>query len=404
MKILVVPKEFPHSKVIGGPILIYNRLKYLSKNHQVGLATFIREGDKQYLPSVEPFCTDLETMPYPRPRSIPKRIWDFWFSPVPPYMCNTKSEQMKKTVGEMAVRGKYDIVIAEYTVMGQYLYNNEYLPEDTIRVISCHESYYVARKRSRDFYGRFSKTGLVESLRLRGLRKYEFAMYRSTDKVLTLTPEEKQGVLALAPDLDIAVVPHGVDVDTFIPASQEPAENAIMFLGNYPHDPNRDAVIWFLETMWDRIRTAVPDAHFYIVGNKPTPDILAYQDQPGITVTGRVDEVVPWLQKARVFACPIRLGKGFRGKVLEAMAAGLPVVSTPLGAEGLPVEDGSNILLGHDPATFAEQVVRLLKDDNQRRQIGQTGCQLVRDKFSYEAGVQTLESVFQNLLQKKGKV
>lgn len=401
MKILIVPKEFPHSKVIGGPILIYNRIKNMSDTCEVGLASFIRDEDRQFLPSVEPYLKDLELMPYPPVRSIPKRIRDWWVSKVPPYMCNTKSEQMSKAIGVLCAREKYDAVIAEYTVMGQYLYNNPWLPENVTRIISCHESYYIARSRSRDFYGRFSKIGIQETLRLRGLLKYEFDMYRSADKVLTLTPEERDGIKAIAPDLDISVVPHGVDIEAFVPAQKEPEENAIMFLGNYPHDPNRDAVIWFYETMYKKISAQVPNLKFYIVGNKPTDDILALKGDRSIEITGRIDEVAPWLQKARVFICPIRLGKGFRGKVLEAMAVGLPVVSTSLGAEGLPVADGSNILIGDDPDTFAKHVVNLLKDDALRKKVGETGLNLVRDNFSYKAGARQLEKVIQEAVHKK---
>ena len=105
MKILIAPKEFPHSKVIGGPIIVYNRIKYLSRHHEIGLASFIREEDRPYLSSIEPYLSDLELMPYPQPRSRLRRISDFLFSEVPPYMCNTKSQKMQKTVAEMTRRG-----------------------------------------------------------------------------------------------------------------------------------------------------------------------------------------------------------------------------------------------------------------------------------------------------------
>jgi len=401
MKVLIVPKEFPHSKVIGGPIIIYNRIKYLSQNHKVGLVSFIREEDREYLPSVEPFLTDLELVPYPPKRSIPRRIRDFWFSDIPPYLCNTKSEQMRLKVGEVARTGNYNVVISEYTVMGQYLYKNECLPENIIKIQSCHECYYVARKRLLEFYGRFSSAGVTEMLRLKGLRKYEFDMYRSADKLLTLTEEEKQGILEIAPDIDIAVVPHGVDIEKFVPAEKEAQENAVVFLGNYPHDPNRDAVIYFYKQMWEKIEAEVPNLSFYIVGNKPTNDILALKNTPGITVTGRVDEVIPWLHKAKIFICPIRLGKGFRGKVLEAMAAGLPVVSTSLGAEGLPVEDGKNILIGNDPETFTNNVIKLFKDSELRQKVRVTGRKLIEEKFSWQAGVKVLEGIMEDVARSK---
>lgn len=399
MKILVVPKEFPHSKVIGGPIIIYNRIKYLSRNHQVGLASFIREEDRQYLGSIEPYLSDLELMPYPKPRSAWKKSVDFIFSDVPPYMCNTKSRRMRETVAQMTQRGNYDVVLAEYTVMGQYLHRNEGINPHTKRVISCHECYTIARKKVRDFYGRFSRLGLGAMLDLRKLESYEFQMYREVDKVLTLTPEEKDGLLQYDPTLDIAVVPHGVDTEHFAPGSKAAQEPAVGFLGNYPHDPNRDAVMYFLGEMWPQIKKQVRGIKFYVIGRGPTEDILsAAEEDSDIKVTGQVDDVREYLEKVKVFVAPIRLGKGFRGKILEAMAMGIPVVSTRLGAEGVSANDRENIMLAENPAEFIAKTMELLNDEQLYKTISLNSRRLVQENFSWQKGVKILEGILQDTL------
>lgn len=400
MKILFAPKEFPHSKVIGGPIIIYNRVKYLSRNHRIGLASFIREEDRKYLGSIEHYLWDLELMPYPKPRGPFKKFWDFFFSDVPPYMCNTKSQEMREILALMTRRGDYDVVIAEYAVMGQYVHRNPGINYRTKKVISCHECYTIARKKIKDFYGPFSRKGFQAMLNLYRLELYELAMYREADKVLTLTPQEKEGLLEYDPHLDIDVIPHGVDIEFFVPVSELVHETAIGFLGNYPHDPNHDAVMYFLTDMWPHIKRSVPGAKFYAIGRGPTKDILDFaQKDSDIMVTGEVDDVRVYLKRLKVFVAPIRLGKGFRGKLLEAMAMGIPVVTTRLGAEGIPVREGENILLAETPEEFVRKTLGLLSDSQLRSRISANSRKLVVDRFSWQKGVELLEEKLQRLVE-----
>jgi glycosyltransferase involved in cell wall biosynthesis len=402
MKILIAPKEFPHSKVIGGPIIVYNRIKYLARDHEIGLASFIREEDRKYLSSIEPYLSDLELMPYPQPRSRFRRIMDFLSSEVPPYMCNTKSPKMRKTVAKMTRQGDYDVVIAEYAVMGQYVHRSPGINPRTKRVISCHECYTIARKKVRDHYGVFSRRGFEAMLNLQRLESYEFEMYRQADKVLTLTPEEKESLLKYDPTLNIEVVPHGVDTEYFVPRSEQAREKAVGFLGNYPHDPNRDAVMYFLTEMWAELKRRVSGIKFYVIGRGPTQDILAAASEDrDIIVTGQVDDVREYLEKVKVFVSPIRLGKGFRGKTLEVMAMGIPVVSTRLGAEGIAVRDRDNIMLAESPEEFVRVTEELFQDGELCRRIGLNGWRLAEENYSWEKGVEILEDVLERLVQRK---
>ena len=401
MKILFVPKEFPHGKVIGGPIIVYNRIKYLSRHHRVGLASFIHNEDRRYLGTLEPYLSELELMPYPPPRNAFRRISDFFSSEVPPYMCNTKSSEMHHTVAKMTQRSDYDVVIAEYSVMGQYLYQNPGINPRTKRIISSHECYTIARKKVLDLLGLFSIRGFRAALELYRLEAYELAMYRDVDKVITLTPQEREGLLRYAPDLDIDVIPHGVDTEKFSPVSPEQQEMSVAFLGNYPHDPNRDAVIYFIKDIWPYLKNALPGIKFYIIGRHPTPDILtATKRDRDTVVTGTVEDVRDYLRKAKVFVAPIRLGKGFRGKILEAMAMAIPVVTTSLGAEGIPVEDMNNIIIANDPETFVNRVVKLFKDDELYQRISRNSRRLIEEKFSWQKGVEILEGVLEKTVVK----
>ncbi len=398
MKILFACKEFPHSKIIGGPIIIYNRLKYFSRNHTVSLAAFFKEEEKKFIPSVELFCHDLRLVPLPPKRSSLKVSWDFFTSSVPHYFLRTHgSPKMAETIADMVRKDRYDFVIAEYSVMGQFLHKNPLLPP-VRRVMSVHECYYLARHKAYR-YNRIGFEKLKESVNLKGLKKYEFDMYRNADKVLVLTPQGKKELLEICPELDIAVVPHGVDVENFSFSGLEEKEKAIVFVGNYLHYPNADAVLHFHSEIWPLLKSRLPELKFLVVGQGPPPEVQNLSKDKTITVTGRVDDVRPFLKKGRVFICPVRLGGGFRGKILEAMAIGRPVVSTSLGAEGIPAHQRENIILADNPEDFAQGVEDLMTDDKLFERIRTNARKLVEEKYSWEKGVKVMEGVLEKMMK-----
>jgi len=402
MKILLTCKEFPHSKVIGGPIIIYNRLKYLSKNHTVSLAAFFKEEEEKYIPSVQDYCHDLRLVPLPPKRSPLTVGKDFFFSPVPHYFLRVhKSPEMSRAIADMVAKDRYDFVIAEYSAMGQFLHRNPLLPP-VRRIMSVHECYYLARLKDFRHY-RWGKRKLKEAINLKGLRKYEFDMYEEADKVLSLTPQGKEELLDIRATLDIDIVPHGVDVEHFSFSAPDKEEKSIIFVGNYLHYPNADAVLYFAREMWPQIKQLSPELKFYVVGQAPPSEIKRLEDDPAIVVTGRVDDVTPYLRKSTIFICPVRLGGGFRGKILEAMAIGRPIVSTTLGAEGIPAQNGKNIILADNPEDFARGIDRLLQDDNLYNQISIHGRKLVEEKYAWGKGVEVLEGILAKMLDKPPK-
>lgn len=397
MKILFTCKEFPHAKIIGGPIIIYNRIKYLSKKNLVSLAAFIRDGEKNHIPSMEPFCHDLRLIPLPPKRSPLKVCWDFFISPIPHYFLRAHgSQEMAETIADMVRKDRYDFVIAEYSVMGQFIHNNSQLPP-VQRIISVHECYYLARHKAFHLH-KFGANKLKEAITLKGLKKYEFDMYKNADKVLTLTPQGKEELLRICPGLDIDVVPHGVDVEYYSFSEPQELEKSVVFVGNYPHYPNTDAVLYFHQEIWPRIKALIPEIKFYVVGQAPPPEIQNLSQDKAIIVTGRVDDVRPYLRKSRVFICPVRLGGGFRGKILEAMAIGRPIVSTSLGAEGIPAVNRENIILADHPEEFTQGIFDLMTDETLFKDIREQARKLVEDMYSWEKGVEVMERILEKMM------
>jgi glycosyltransferase involved in cell wall biosynthesis len=390
--ILFVCKTLPHERVIGGPVIIYNRVRILSQHHNVSLLCFVPPEEEVYTETISRFCRDFQGVPMPSYDNPLRKAWDWFFSPVPVYFLNNRSPQMYDRLREMVERNHYDVVISEYSMVAQYLYRNPDLA-GIKRVLSVHECYYLARRKAWKVQG-FSRAGLAALFNLKGLKKFEFDMYADADKVLVLTPEGKSELQGVRPDLDISVVPHGVDVDHFRDSGESVREKAVMFLGNYPHDPNRDAVIYFHESIWPRVKKEVPEALFFIVGKDPTPDLLELAgSDPSVIVTGTVDDVRPFFERAKVFVNPVRIGGGFRGKILEAMSMGLPIVTTSLGAEGVNAENGQDMIVADEPADFAAATVRLLRDDALCASLGGRAREMALESFSWEKGAAELEQV-----------
>jgi glycosyltransferase involved in cell wall biosynthesis len=194
-------------------------------------------------------------------------------------------------------------------------------------------------------------------------------------------------------------VPTGVDADFFQAGTVPKKPRSVVFLGSMDWMPNIDAVVYFVEAIFPEIKKNAPDVSFTIVGRNPPGSIrsLAEKD-PAIRVTGTVPDVRAYVAEAEVVVVPLRVGGGTRIKIFEAMAAGIPVVSTAIGAEGLPVRHGEEVLLADTPGAFADAVVRLLREPPLREKIGRNGLDLVHEKFGWAPVVKVFENYCSKLL------
>lgn len=210
----------------------------------------------------------------------------------------------------------------------------------------------------------------------------ELDTYGAADMVLTLTDED-------ARELDrriVGLASFNIPNIHTLPGirREETAAPSLLFIGSFSHQPNVDAVRWFHEAIWPEVRNRVPSVHWTIIGADAPPDILA-MGNAAITVAGRVASTTPHLASAWISIAPLRFGAGMKGKVGEALAAGIPVVTTPFGVQGYGLLNGESALVAADAATFADHVVRLLDDRALRQRLADAGLRVVSDHFSREA-------------------
>jgi glycosyltransferase involved in cell wall biosynthesis len=220
---------------------------------------------------------------------------------------------------------------------------------------------------------------ILDWIEARKLRRYERRKIPIYQGCVTCSEADAEWVRRDAPYLPVQVVPNGVDLDFFQPSGLSRAIPPILlFVGTLYYYPNIDAINYFFSEIYPRIRLTRSDVRVQIVGLNPPVSIQRLGDLPGVEVIGGVPDVRPYYKQASVFIVPLRLGGGTRLKIVEAMAMGLPVVSTSTGAEGLSVHPGEDILIADDPQAFAEEVLRLLSDPALWHRIAAGGQRLAQ--------------------------
>jgi glycosyltransferase involved in cell wall biosynthesis len=236
---------------------------------------------------------------------------------------------------------------------------------------------------------------LLYRMQHRRMRTYEGRTLGRFDAVLAVSDVDRDTFGRLYPGSvkrAIHVVPTGVDTGFFAPSPSEPASRHLVFTGSMDWLPNEDAMTFFCSEVLPRIRAHDPNTTLTIVGRAPTRGVRKLADLDGVTVTGRVDDVRPYVGGAAVYVVPLRIGGGTRLKIFEAMAMGKAVVSTSVGAEGLPVSDGEHLLIADQPAAFADRVLELFRDLSRRRSLEESARSLVMERYDWSAVAGELET------------
>ena len=400
MKILFLCNKLPHSEVAGGHRIIYQRIRYLAQaGHQVGLLTFISDPQDEQIQTLQPFLKEFHTVPLPHRNIIVRAFHDYLTLSRPAVFWKSYSEEMLKMVGETVEKGNYDAVVAEFSEMGQYLHQNPYLSA-VHKIISCHRCVAASYEKYKDLREVKWRLYLKSLPQVRGLEKYEFEMYRSADRTLVLTPQDRFTMQYYAPDLSISVASSGVDINYLQEHPPIPKEPIVLMTG-YMKDPaNEDGVEWFYHHVWPQLSKNHPEVKFYIVGAEPSQRMKRkLSGERRIIITGKVKDLRPYRNRARVMVSPVRLGSGLRTKVLEAMAAGLPVVSTSLGMAGIEAQTGVNCLVADTPELFTRSVEWLLTDRTLSARMARNARKLVEQKHALETGLHHFENILKSVVE-----
>lgn len=400
MKILFLANRLPHRDVAGGHRLIYQRMSQLkARGHWVGLASFEAHTDQEHIEELRAELDELETLPVKKQRVAVRVFHDYISGSLPAIFWKNYARPMMRLVGDMVERSKYDVVIAEFGEMGMYIYRNPYLSA-VHKVVSCHRCLTTAFSKYIETPGVPLSLRIKSASQVRVLEIYEFEMYSAMDHILTLTPEDRFTLLNHAPQLPISIIHPGIDIE-FLNQKRitEPKHTNILMCGYFADKANHDAAIWFIEDVWPNVIKNHPHLHCSFVGEGIEPELkrLAARNET-IHLIDRVNDLRPYREQAAVFINPMRLGSGLRIKMLEAMASSLPVVTTSLGAAGIPAQNGVNCFIADTPELFAQSINWLLNDKKLAVQMGRSAKEAVSARHNNKKSADELEKILSEIV------
>ncbi len=397
MRILWVKTELLHPVDKGGKIRTYQMLKELKKKHQI---TYLTLDDGSAEPDALDKATEYadETITIPHTTSA-KFTPRFYFelasnlvSKLPYSLQKYVSPEMRVKIEKLANPENFDVVVCDFLTPAVNFPANlkvaTLLFQHNVEAMIWRRHFEVAKNALKKAFMKMQWRRMVD---------YEKEACQHFDWVAAVSREDAETMRDDYSIKNVSDVPTGVDTEFFASQKSQKDEFNLVFTGSMDWLPNEDAIRWFIEDILPLIRRQLPQVSLTVVGRNPFPSLIeSSKKDSSILVTGRVEDVRPFMERGSVYIVPIRIGGGTRLKVYEAMAMELPIVSTTVGAEGLPVKDGEEIFLRDNPQEFAATVVKLLKDKSLAREIGQQAAHTVREKF----GWQTVADDFAKLCEK----
>lgn len=401
MHILWIKTEFLHPVDKGGRIRTYQMLRALRRDHRV---TYLTLDDGTAAPDAEErareYADAVVRVPF---AATVKGSAGFYLdllrnvaSPLPYAVAKYASEALRERVREICAQEDIDIVVCDF------LFPSLNVPDDLQAPVVLFQHNVEAKiwERHAAVAAHPIKRTYMRQQWRRMLR-HERAECRRFDHVVAVSPQDAEIFMRDFALPGVSHVPTGVDTDFFRPSGENvrnPRE--LVFTGSMDWMPNADAIHWFAQEILPRIRTRIPDVSLTVVGRNPPASVRELSDTGvGVTVTGSVPDVRPYLERAAVFVVPIRIGGGTRLKIFEAMGMELPVVSTTVGAEGLPVRPGVDILIADEPQAFADAVVGLLEVPARGACIGQAAAAAVRAEFGWDAVAVRFAEICERVLE-----
>ncbi|MBZ0298712.1 MAG: glycosyltransferase family 4 protein [Anaerolineae bacterium] len=393
MRVLLLTQVLPYPPDSGPKVKTYYVLKYLAQHHDVTLVSFVRDTDKpEYIRHLETLCERVVTVPISR-----SRLRDLAYlgqsvvSGDPWMMLRDQRPAMFQTLADLAAGTPFDVVHADQLNMGQYAlaFNG------ARKVLDLHNALWKLYRRTSETS---SPKNPMKYILMRDwplLKRYEGDLCRQFDAVTAVTEEDRQLLLeAGAPDT-ITVIPIAIDTDEQAQVTRRPSGPHIVHIGTMYWPPNINGIHWFLEEIYPLIKAQIPDVRCTLIGSRPPESIVqrSHLDRT-LTVTGYVEDPLPFLEDASMMIVPLQAGGGMRVKILNALSQGIPMVSTTIGSEGIQVAHEKDILIADDAPDFAEQCVRLLTDYDLNAHLSEAGRQTAERYYDYRQACRPLDAIY----------
>ncbi|HOC41999.1 MAG TPA: glycosyltransferase [Thermoanaerobaculales bacterium] len=379
--VLVVSPYSIVPTIHGGAVRIFNLTRRLADHAEVTM--LILGGgtdDPPQRAALASFCRRVLFQRLPDPGLDRWRL-------LPPSVARIWSPAVADRIASLVDAHGIDVVVLEYSEMGRFA--GPYAGARTVLVEHDLGFRTHARQRRVGIDRRYAAGEVLGRGAGDWLRRlhFELAACGRVDQIHVMSAADRALLARLLPDGErrIRLIPNGVDTEHFRPPSPDAQRSGVLFVGSFPHLPNLDALDHLLAKVWPEVRRQLPGARLTVAGARPPQRVLELDGRDGIEVAGEVPDLAPLYQHHRLLAVPLRAGSGTRLKILEAMACGLPVVSTTIGAEGIEGRPGEHLVVADDPSLFAEAIVRLLTDrDGAAARLAEKGRALVLERYDWD--------------------
>ena len=400
MRILWVKMGGLWPATTGGRVRSLNTISELARDHQVTVITTHGQGDdptglKQQLAR----CERVVSVPY----AVPKRgsatfaasVAGSWFSHYPVDLWKWRVPEVRREVRQALAAGDVDLCVADFLFAAV----NVPMPRrsrarqasDVPVLLFEHNVEYLIWQRLANLESCRWKRALFE-MEWRKVRACEAEAVRRAALTIAVSDDDRNRLAAISAESRVVSIATGVNTNYFAPRCDAEVPARLVFSGSMDWHPNEDAVCYFVDAILPRIRAEFPNLSFTIVGRNPSARVHELARQPGVHVTGTIDDVRPSIAEGSVYVVPLRAGSGTRIKIFEALAMAKAVVSTTVGAEGLALESGRHFLAADTPHDFAHAVIRLLRDPARRQALGSAGRALVEANYSWATVARQFEA------------
>ncbi len=393
MKILFLSPTVPFPLTDGGRIRVFHLLKQIAQKSEVTLlALETQPTDADNVPQLERFGIQVHLVRQGGtfPSLSLGTILTAFIKRVPITVARYNVPAYRQKFRELVAAEPFDLVHYEMCHVAQFHIETE-LPsllsqqnvDSAIWRRLCQETANPLRKS-------------LYWTQQRAFERYERLMSPKFDIVTCASEIDRQTFQRTSTESRFEIIPNGVDIEDYQPDFGSEEEAHLIYIGSMDWYPNEDAVAFFADEVLPEIHERLPDVQFSAVGGNPSQRVQKLAENPQLFVTGRVPEIKPYFARATVFVVPLRIGSGTRLKILEALAMGKAVVSTTVGAEGLDLVDGEEILIADEPGAFAESVLRLLTDASLRRELGERGRARVERDYDWRRIGEKLQSLYES--------
>jgi len=401
LNILLLTQVLPYPLDAGPKVRAYYMLRHLSQRHDVTLVSFVRADDRpEYVAHLAQYCRAIHTVPMVRSTARNLRAGIKGLATgLPMIVARDDAPEMSALLRRLAQETRFDLIHADQLSMAWYaLLAVQAAPRRPRTLLDAHNAIYKLTERMAAEVGGLRR--LIFQREARAFRRYERDMLRRFDAILTVTDEDRTLLLDLFAEPErsqqaakLTTLPICVDPTQVAPIDHSPIYQStnlpiylptILHLGTMFWPPNINGVLWFAREVLPLIWQQQPEARFVVVGKNPPAEVQALAADPRIQITGYVADPLPYLQEAGVFVVPLHSGGGMRVKILDAWLWGLPIVATPIGAEGIELVEGENILLAGDAASFAAATLRLLADRELNQRLRLAGRRWVEQRYAWQ--------------------